>query len=849
VIRSTRRARAGIGVALLALAFVAGCRSKEDKIATHLARGEQYLGERKPNEALIEFRSALQLDPKSATANFWIAETFSAQQAWDSALFFYRETRRLDPSRTDAPLAEAGLLVGGQVDEAAKLVDEVLQQEPSNWAALSRKSEVLLAQNDLDGALAAAMTATELAPTEPVGYAAVGRAYQARLQMAQRAQASQKGEGPSDATYQSALAAFDKALALIDKASNGPNGPNAPGWTPQRAALLFERARVLGSWPGHTDEAVAAYRQLVELTQDSEDRKLALSAAIAAKRYARASKNLELEQWAIERQLAVAPERIGAWEQLAALVAQRGDSPDAIYLRMLEKLPASGEAHAAYAGYLGGSQKPDEAVAHLEKAVADGVEPAVTLTALADLYTQLGRFDDAKGVVDRLQREYPNEAGTIMATAQRALAEGRVEDAAVSLRQLAGKQESDQVQIRLAWVERALGREAAATAAVNRAIELHGGSWAVAERTRALLRASAKDWAGALASLKAAEQAGIVLDPSELVLAAQALYETGSAAQARQVLERVLALPNPPVGAVALFAQREGQRDPVRARELLVAAQKASPSDPTILGALTDLDVAARRAPEALARIDAAIEAGGAEAPAALYALRGRVKSVTGDVQGGYEDAVIAVVRAPDHREFLSVLVELAVASGKQDAAAAKLAELRGAGKLTPAGTEVLARLYTGLGRDTAAIPLYEELIAQPGLPEGSLAAVKNDLAYLLAKQGKDLDRALELAQEAQAGLAESVEVADTLGFVYLQKGLYEPALRQYDYAIELARSAKQPVASLYYHRGIALEKLGRPDDAAGSFEKSLAEGPGSPDAPAARAALAALKAAQSASR
>ncbi len=52
-----------------------------------------------------------------------------------------------------------------------------------------------------------------------------------------------------------------------------------------------------------------------------------------------------------------------------------------------------------------------------------------------------------------------------------------------------------------------------------------------------------------------------------------------------------------------------------------------------------------------------------------------------------------------------------------------------------------------------------------------NLAIAKNNLAYLMADEGKNLDRALDLAQEAKSQLPENGNVADTLGYVLLEEG------------------------------------------------------------------------------
>ncbi|HVH06508.1 MAG TPA: hypothetical protein VNE71_10970, partial [Myxococcota bacterium] len=121
----------------------------------------------------------------------------------------------------------------------------------------------------------------------------------------------------------------------------------------------------------------------------------------------------------------------------------------------------------------------------------------------------------------------------------------------------------------------------------------------------------------------------------------------------------------------------------------------------------------------------------------------------------------------------------------------------------------------------------------------------KNDLAYLLAKQKRDLDRAVTLAQEALAAVDNASAFADTLGYAYLQKGLFGPALAQFDLAINLANQEAQPRAGSGTRRGLALQGLEREEDALKAFDAALALDPGFSEAQKARATLQATMSAE----
>ncbi|MBK8303484.1 MAG: tetratricopeptide repeat protein [Chloracidobacterium sp.] len=71
--------------------------------------------------------------------------------------------------------------------------------------------------------------------------------------------------------------------------------------------------------------------------------------------------------------------------------------------------------------------------------------------------------------------------------------------------------------------------------------------------------------------------------------------------------------------------------------------------------------------------------------------------------------------------------------------------------------------------------------------PDSAIAA--NNLAWLLADHSGNLDEALQLASGAVARNQNVAEYYDTLGWVYLKKGLTSPAVEQMKKAVALEES------------------------------------------------------------
>ena len=97
-----------------------------------------------------------------------------------------------------------------------------------------------------------------------------------------------------------------------------------------------------------------------------------------------------------------------------------------------------------------------------------------------------------------------------------------------------------------------------------------------------------------------------------------------------------------------------------------------------------------------------------------------------------------------------------------------------------------------------------------------------NNLAFLIAENGGDLDDALTKAVRAKQLLPGMAEVSDTLGWIYLKKNLS-------DNAIEIFKDlvSKQPNQSTFhYHLAMALQQKGDRSRALEQLKEALKYNP-----------------------
>jgi tetratricopeptide (TPR) repeat protein len=134
---------------------------------------------------------------------------------------------------------------------------------------------------------------------------------------------------------------------------------------------------------------------------------------------------------------------------------------------------------------------------------------------------------------------------------------------------------------------------------------------------------------------------------------------------------------------------------------------------------------------------------------------------------------------------------------------------------------EILSRLAMVLdsaGRKTEAKEVYEAALTRD--PNNGL--VLNNLAFLLAENGGDLDDALVKAQRARQLLPHLDAASDTLGWIYLKKNLGDSAIPIFE-----ALVAKQGHRSTYhYHLGMALAQKGHKTRAIAELQQALRSNP-----------------------
>ena len=794
------RARVPRWMCVLALAspLALGCASPEERFADHVARGAEYAEEGDPQKALLEYNSALKINPGDADVNERVGDMLREEGAREDAAFFYREAYRLDSQRYGAAIKEARLVLFSDPARAADILSRVEKQHPEQSGVPRARSELALVRSDPDGALEAAQAAVDLAPDEPANWIQMARAHQGRIRVATMA-----GDVPPDSFYEEALA----ALARADEVGGGDLGAR------------LERAKVLASWKGHADEAAEAYRAAVAHAKEMEEAGAPALAADAAAKYAGARGDAELESWALRELVAGNEARYDAWGRLARLAEDEQEGGgEAIFQELLSRRPGDPTASTVYANFLAGNGRGLDAITHLEQVLEDGVESPVLWEQLLRLQLRRLQLANARATFVRMADAFPDDPIARRAEARLAIVSGRTAKGAEILRELVTRSESRESLRLLAVAEHRLGNLRQAATAIDRALVLYGGYQVDAMQLKARIHHDADEWPRTLSAYEIMITRGDKLENEDRIRRARALYRIGMGRHGRAVLLKLLASERPAAGAAVMYAHREGKRDPEGARRYLEAAFARTPVHYDLLQMLTASDVEAGNADAALARISQVVES--RRVGPRILLLRAGLLRARGAFDEAEADALRAFESAPDSGKAVDLLYEIYAAQGKVAEARQSFEEAEAAGVLHAGARLLLGRLALHQGDTAVAREMFEKVLEEA--PE--LARAETELALVLAQQGEELERALQLAQHAESAQRKDAAAAHAVGVVYLRSGRSEAALQQLRKALRMAESRDgSRVPSVHYHLGLTLRALDRDEEAVQAFESALA--------------------------
>jgi tetratricopeptide (TPR) repeat protein len=561
-----------------------------------------------------------------------------------------------------------------------------------------------------------------------------------------------------------------------------------------------------------------------------------------------AGQNEEAEA-SFRQAIVVAPQSIPAHLSLANFYWRTGriDKAEQALNEGLKIDPKNVQLNVSLYNLFLSSKRQAQAEAPLKAAVAaSGNDGRLTLS-LADYYVASKRFEDARGLLQKLEQDKAtaSAAGSRLAGVEYELGN---RDAAYRLLDALIQKDARNPQLLVLkgnWLLRERRADAALEAA-NAALKLDANDWsahslagetqlmlrknpAEAERAyREVLRLKPNDVNAkmALASIESARGKS----SESLTLAREAVQSAPNSGAARMTLARTLlksgdvrqatselklvldAAPKSPEALTLQGQILQRQGNEAAARESFAKALELNPRANEALVALVNLDLRAGRSKDALHRVEQRLAVG--DADARLLLIAGQTSAATGDLARAESLYRKAIDTDPSQMAAYSALGGLFIRQNKLDEAIAAYDS-----RLAKRSDDVPALTMTGImllikGKTPEARQRFERVLAID--PRAVVAS--NNLAYLDAEAGANLDIALNRAQTAKASAPDDPDIDDTLGWIFVTKGLPALAVSPLQEAIR-----KDGANALYhYHLGVARANAGDKDGARTSLAKAL---------------------------
>jgi pentatricopeptide repeat protein len=779
---------------------LAACQDDAAKLQEHLARGSTYMDEERYREAIIEFKSALQLDPNDATAHYKLAHAFLNNSKVREGFWELRETVRLDPANHEAKLEFSQLaILANEKEEALRQASSVVEADPSNVTGYLVKGQALDSLDRRDEALESYRKGLEVDPTDKSALQTVAKALLQREQ-------------------------WEESEALYARLSD--EHPSFQAYS--------SLARVVGKrGKERKADQEAALRRALELAE-GEDR-LTGYAQVASylNRHDRQDESFALLEEGIETEDEV---KVKLIYMLASLHRGEGqyDQADKLIERTASESPDDPNVHLVLAAYRSRKGNLEGALSAAERAVELAPDDKRAKLQKAETLMELGY---------RKQREGAAEADSAIVGEARAILD---EARAILDGVLAAEPSNAGALLADAKLRLGAGDSVGAIASVQRALDTHP-QWAQAHYLLGLAHASRREYAEARNQLAQALEIDDSLGDAKQVLAQihyrleeweyciergrQYLKEVPEAVQTRLfVAQSLVRLGRLPEAEKELIAEEErsgevyyalgriklGKRELPAARELLMRALVEMPGNAEILENLLRIDAQSGNGEEGRARIMAAVEADPENAK--LQQLVGRIAVADNRAEEGEAALKKAIELDPEDLVGYETLARFYARNGRLDDAERVYEQ---ALEVKPDEAKIhhmLGMLYELSGDHDRAIERYEDAIRyRPDFPEA-----KNNLAYMYAESGQNLDRALDLAQDAKALLPESPSVADTLGWVLYKRGVPSAAISYLKEAEGATEAGDASLGEVRFHLAQAYEANGENEQAIAALDRSL---------------------------
>lgn len=739
-------------LALVALVLaVAGCNGSHSRFESYMARGRQYLAAGNLDKASVEFRNALQIEPRNGDAYYLNGRVAERRGNIREAVDFYQAAVDVRPTddRARASLAKVFVL-GGATQQALEVISPGLLDHPDNPDLLAARAAARHQLQDDSEAQADAERAVQLAPSNENAIAVLA------------ALALRSGDAA-------------RAISLVSDAAT-----KAPDSVDLRRILAG--VYLSADQPRKAEEQM---RKVIALEPSEMTPRLQL-----ANHFAQAGE-LDEAQHVLEDAVREMPNADGAKLALVDFVTTRSREQGEKILRgFLASEPGNEDLRLALGALLQRAGATQEAIVTFSEVIRrEGTRPKglAARDRLAAIELARGQDAAAAKLVTEVLAESPRDDDALLMRANIEMARNDPTSAVVDFRAVLHDQPKSVIlQRSLARAYIAKGQPALAEEALRSAMA------AVPEDTSIRI-----DLAQVLMQTERPSLAVTLLeeavrlapdDPQLRESLVRAYIANRELSAARKGAEDLKALrPESPQGyyLAGLIAHDESRFDD--SERNLSRALELQPTSLDILTSLTRFGLERGHAVMVIERLKQALDRDPKNVE--IMDLLGGTYLETKDLPHATEVLNRAITLAPRSWVAYRDLAQVRLAANDPGGA---IEEYQTALRLAPAQPRLvteLAAVYESQGRIDAAIACYDPLLK--GDPDSQQIAA-NNLAMLLVTYKSDqasLDRARSLT--ARFDLSNNASFLDTMGWVHFKRQEYRDAVAVLERAADRSPDSK----------------------------------------------------------
>lgn len=593
---------------------------------------------------------------------------------------------------------------------------------------------------------------------------------------------------------------------------------------PNRAQLYVQLGTLQQSGAANVSAAEGSFQKALQL-----DPKFVPAIEALATLYQSAGRWTEAERQ-MRNAIQVDPNRIELRKSLAMLYYSRQRSAEAeqVMVQAKKDLGHKGDNYRVLGEYYNNIGAADRALSEFAAISKQHPDDLRTREDYIRLLLSNNRIDEAKNLNDAILKAYPKDTGAQIIRGTILNAEGKSDQAARTLEDalkddpqnayghyqfgIALKNAGSAERARQEWIQ-----------AAKLAPQMTEPQMALAQVARerndaTLLRSTAEQFIRNNPS----DARGYLLRAESEALAKQVAAAEADLNKAIQVAPQS----STAYGAMGTFLRGQGRNE--QAEKYYEQALDRDPNEFQALAGIVNILTGQKQLAKAIARVQA--QAGKLPNSDAVYMLLGGLQVANQDLKGAEASLGKAVQLNPSNQDAIVLLSKVEMAQGQTDKALTTAYQ-----SIAKDPKQVAAYFFAGTmeelrGNDQKAEEVYRKALEI----RSDYGPAANNLAYLMLRNGEDLNAALSLAQIARQKMPDSASAADTLAWVYYQKGLY-------DLAADLLQESLQKAPdnpTYHYHLGMVYQKQNNKDASRKHLRRALQLNPNYPAAGQIRHAL-----------